>query len=236
MFYFVLVITFFLSTTATADDACSWRKLYGNSYWDSRAPKSTPEGRVRLKLESHPRYLSLSQKQKLSVAEKAEKKALERGLTDRHAELIGLREVGMLTLNQKLELSAYDATDGNVEAGRLAQKVTQLDAIERARYEALIKTRGDFRAAFLAEQKARGILKNKAEVAELHALLKSKGDKRFADLKRAQAMGQKQTACDSQEMAYIENAVDTGTQEAKADRLPAIVSPSGGTQNAEGGG
>lgn len=241
MLSFILSFVVFVGSSTNADEACPWRKLYGKNYLDSRTPKLRPVSRVRLSLETNERYIFLYNKGKLSVAEKAEKAALEAGYRNRHAELLGLEaqakeHKGQKTQKpntrefsdaQRVELAAYEATDGNVEAARLALRYKELNAIERARYEALIKTRGDFRAAYLAEQKARGNLNNKIESAEFNALMMSNGDKRYADLKRDQAMGNRQGTCDLQEMAFIESAIapQPMNQAVKADRLraPAVI-------------
>ncbi|MCC6138818.1 MAG: hypothetical protein IT287_09305 [Bdellovibrionaceae bacterium] len=215
---FLLMLPLF----SAADSECSWKNIYGNNYWNSRGTWLRPEGLVRKALETNPRYQYLLTQKKLGIAEAAEKVALEKGYTNRHAELLGLKAAEALSKIQQLELTALEHTNGNVEAGRLAIKGHNLSDIEKARYNALLTTRGDFRAAYLAELKARGNLTDKAEQAELDALLKSKGDKRFADYKRARAVGANLKVCEMEELAFIEEQIKpTDSQEAKMDRLPA---------------
>lgn len=223
MFYLILCLLMSFSLNSNADSSCKLRRLYGDNYLEGRKKITTPEGIVRQRLTENKHYLYLKSLKNPGVAELAEIKALEKGLNDRHAHLVGLRAADTLNPSQKLELFAYDRTNGNAEAGRLAVKNSSQTKVENARYRALLASGGDFRAAYLAELDANGRLKT-GEKAELKALTSTYGDKNYAEIKRAQAEGKTLTPCQQEIIGHVDGLLKSPThQEAKQDRLPAIV-------------
>jgi hypothetical protein len=212
MFYILLFALSALAPFSYSEDAClmpGLRKMYTENYLGIRKNYLPPAGLVKSKLPSNERYQDLVKENNPSQQQWAEMKAIEKGYKNHHARLIGLKEIGLLDRNQKLELQAFDATNGDKLAAKLAVKGPNRTPRETARYSAMMESGGNYRAAFLAEEDLLGKL-SAGEKAELAALKITFGDHIYADIKKKQAdiiknpKGAKLTPCERDYMTLID--------------------------------
>jgi hypothetical protein len=212
MLYILLFALSSLAPFSYSEDAClmpGLRKMYAENYLGLRKNYLPPAGLVKSKLPSNNRYQNLVKEDNPSQQQWAEMKAIEKGYKNHHARLIGLKAIGQLDRNQKLEIEAFDATNGDKLVAELAVKGTNRTPRETARYSAMMESGGNYRAAFLAEEDLLGKL-SAGEKAELAALKMTYGDHVYADIKKKQAdiiknpAGSKLTPCEKDYMTLID--------------------------------